>query len=73
MGVVNFGTMSTATNVAMVARRRCARTWIRCVAWRHTTRRPNDAAMVDMYITLLTRCAVTVALSPDLRLVYNSL
>ena len=71
MGAVNFGTVSTAINVAMAARRRCAKTWTRRVAWRHTTHRPNDAAMVDIYTTLLTRCAVTAVSFPDLRLDYD--
>ena len=73
MGVVNSGSIPTARNVAMVTARRRARTWIQCVAWRHTTRRPNDAAIVDIHTTLLTRRAVTAVLFPDLGLVYFSL
>jgi len=73
MGVVNSGSISTTRNVAMVTARRRARTWTRRVAWRDTTRRPIVAAMVDIHTILLTRCAVTVVLFPDLGLVYFSL
>lgn len=73
MGVVNSGSIPTARNVAMVTARRRVRTWTQRVAWRHTTRRPNDAAMVNINTTLLTRRAVTVVLFPDPGLVYFSL
>jgi len=73
MGVVNSGLISTARNVVMVTARRRARTWTRRVAGRNTTRRPNDAAMVDIHTILLTRCVVTAVLFPDLGLVYFSL
>lgn len=73
MVVVNSGSIPTSRNVAMVTARRRARTWTRRVAWRHTTRRPNDAAMVDINTTLLPRRAVTAELFPDLGLVYFSL
>ena len=73
MGVVNSGSISTARNVAMVTARPRARTWTRRVAGRDTTRRPNDAVMVDIRITLFPRHAVTAVLFLDLGLVYFSL
>ena len=73
MGVVNSGSIPTARNVAMVTAHRRARTWTQRVAWRHTMRRLNDAAMVDINTTLLPRRAVTAELFQDLGLVYFSL
>lgn len=73
MGVVNFGSIPTARNAAMVTARRRAKTCNQCVAWRDTTLRPKDAVTVDIHTTLLTRRAVTAVSFLDLGHVYFSL